>query len=212
VRYTDPTGYDAGEQGPDGYNVLGETFTPAAAVYFEVITTVMWSPEYLPGYPLADQIARGTPAVPGAVLGNTWCQAYANSTMTAMGASTAAVLTDSPRTGKPDIDYTDANQMATNAHKAAADPESGGKQLTGEQAQERANAGAPVIAVAESSKPGVPGHAGVVAPDLGPYHADRGPTIAQTGSNPGVRSAYDSFNAVGLEPRYYELTSSPQRP
>ncbi len=204
VRYSDPSGADAGN--PGRYDIGSRNRA--------VVDYVVSLPLYREGYPTWRGIhEQGLAAKPGEQPGVTWCQAAANATLIRGGHDTSSIL------NAKGIGWTNANDMARNASVAARInrtlaayglPISGAREVESPQAaQELANQGLMVLAVA--SNPRGSGHAGIVVPSDRPYDPAQGPLIAQQGTEDvaGVRSARESFGR--LEVHYYILPQDTDR-
>jgi RHS repeat-associated protein len=217
LNRTDPTGMreveDAGIVASDAQPAAAAQPSLRAAEYAQqqqaaaaaqqltaTINNVIDQPQYQPGYPTWAGInVQGLPAVPGAQAGVTWCNAAANSILVQSGVNTTPLLSMNPKTEKPDIGYTSANQMAANAATAALNPNSGVISVPPELAQYLASQGSLVLAAAQNTNGS--GHVGIVAPSSDPYNAQQGPLVGQAGAVNTMASAQASF--AGLQVSYY---------
>ena len=153
----------------------------------DTIRAVVAMKDVQPGYPDANGRTD-----------TTWCNRAANRILTTIGYDTSALLNLNKSSGKPDIGYTGANAMATNAKSAARNRASGVKEVSEEEARSLARAGVPVLAVATNSSGH--GHVGIVAPNDGDVTK-----IGQAGSRNGVFSVGSAFGSLSPSVHYYAL-------
>ena len=111
----------------------------------------------------------------------TWCNKALDRMLSRLGIEHIMILNANPKTGKPDIGWTSANDMAKNLDKAAKEGK-GVKLLTnGEEAQKYANKGYAVVAAWYNNNGS--GHVALVIPNTKKYDDSFGPKIAQAGSH-----------------------------
>ena len=111
----------------------------------------------------------------------TWCNKGLDRMLDRLGVRHDTMLSNNPGTGKPDIEWTKANDMAKNLDEAARKANNGVVLIeSGKAAQEFANKGYAVVAAWYNPKGS--GHVALVIPDAGQYNETFGPKIAQAGA------------------------------
>ena len=133
-----------------------------------VVQQVIRMPDVQPGHP----DANGNRNV-------TWCNRALHRILVNLGARAELIL--EPR----GIGWTNANAMVRNARANL------GERIAPAAAQERANAGEFIIAVAENNQG--PGHVEMCVYDTAPFNADRGPKMGGAGATNGFGHAVQRF-------------------
>ena len=118
----------------------------------------------------------------------TWCNRGANYIATELGFDMTPFL-DSRGIG-----WTTANMMFNNATKSA-------RQVSGSEAQERANQGELVLAACFNSFGH--GHVAIVCPSEEEYNNDIGPLVGETGARCRITHSKVAFEKWGYEARFF---------
>jgi len=120
----------------------------------------------------------------------TWCNRALNRMLVMLSGKSQYLL--EPR----GISWTNANAMVKNARKNLT------RITDSKEAQDRANAGELIIAVAPNDKG--PGHVALVCPDES-YSESRGILIGQAGAKCGVMRIHDGFAHLVSKVEYYHV-------
>ncbi len=127
----------------------------------------------------------------------TWCNKALNRMLDRLGVRHDTMLSNNPGTGKPDIEWTKANDMAKNLDEAARKTNNGVVLIeSGKAAQEFANKGYAVVAAWYNPKGS--GHVALVIPDGNTYKSNLGPKIAQAGAENIGPSKKDGYIRKGF--------------
>jgi len=119
----------------------------------------------------------------------TWCNRALNRMLVMLGGKAHLIL--DPK----GINWTNANRMVNNARNNL-------KRITNMEAQDRANVGELIIAVAPNDKG--PGHVALVCPDES-YSESRGVLIGQAGAKCGIMRIHDGFAHLISKVEYYHV-------
>jgi len=145
----------------------------------EKIKEVITRKDVQPGYP----DANGNTNV-------TWCNRGAHYIATELGFDMSPFL--DPR----GIGWTNANTMYTNAIKNA-------QEISGMEAQSRANNGELILAACFNPKG--PGHVAIVCPAEAAFDPSLGPLVGESGARCRIVNSRNAFEKWGYEARFFVI-------
>lgn len=144
-----------------------------------VIKEEIKKPDVQPGFP----DANGRTNV-------TWCNRAAMRIIDRLGYDYSKVLNKNPYNNQPDINWTKANDLATNVNLQSKISGSGYEKIKRKEARNFANQGIPILAAANNSNGS--GHVGIVAPTQNQEDL----LIGQAGSKNGIFSIDSCFGSL----------------
>jgi len=131
---------------------------------------------------------------------NTWCQKTAYRIACSMGYDITPLL------DKRGIGYTFADDMYNNAVSNAGKGDAAVVEVTQSMAQELANKGIVVIALAPKNKGALHGHAAIVTPTKDAFDNKRGPLVGEAGQNTQIVFANEAFWRYKMPEKYFKLS------